>query len=629
MTQPFEIGNYALLLDQIHPDALFVHDHDGRFLEVNRKACESVGYTRSELLTMNVTDLELDFDLQAAKEAWSRVKPGITEALYGRQRRKDGTVFPVELHFGLLEDLGKRIYFDSVRDVSERIRAESVLRDNAAQLRSAFDAMAEGLVLQTVDGKIIDANPAAEVILGLTRDQLLGKSSLDSDWRSIREDHTLFPGDEHPAIVTARTGKAVRNQIMGVRDPKTGLRWISINAQPVLATDGNALTGVICTFTDVTEQRRLAEQLRDARADLQAVLDNVPARITSWLADYTIRFANKVAAAQFGVKADEIAGKHVSEIVGEERFRRAKPYIDAAFAGEAQSFEQIDPQPDGSNRYSMVAYVPEVKNGSVVGLYALANDITDLRASRQRIRDLAQRLEIVREDERKSVSRMLHERIAQDLFAVKLWIKQLATAAKIDLANSEIDQAISSAVDKTIEIVRTLANDLRPDMLAHLPLAAALNAYARQFAFLSGLQILVIENGIARRKSCLSEAWCARRRAGFRSGRIRHHAPSDAVVVRNLELSAHPRLSNRQDLHRHLGDHGPVTGWGSRSGYEEAKAAAGAMAVLGAPNKLLPLRRSGCRTSAPRRDRILARCHMGSEGYTLTSGFCTPNRNCD
>jgi two-component system, NarL family, sensor histidine kinase UhpB len=69
----------------------------------------------------------------------------------------------------------------------------------------------------------------------------------------------------------------------------------------------------------------------------------------------------------------------------------------------------------------------------------------------------------------------------------------LAAESKIDVANSEIDQSIDCAVDNSIEIIRNLANDLRPDMLAHLPLTAGLNEYARQYSRLSGLQILVVE----------------------------------------------------------------------------------------------------------------------------------------
>ena len=74
------------------------------------------------------------------------------------------------------------------------------------------------------DGRIVESNPAAERILGLSRDQLLGKTSLDPDWAAVREDESPFPGHDHPAMVTARTGRSVRDRLMGVRDPKTGLR---------------------------------------------------------------------------------------------------------------------------------------------------------------------------------------------------------------------------------------------------------------------------------------------------------------------------------------------------------------------------------------------------------------------
>lgn len=79
------------------------------------------------------------------------------------------------------------------------------------------------------------------------------------------------------------------------------------------------------------------------------------------------------------------------------------------------------------------------------------------------------------------------------MFAIKRWLNQLAVESKIDLANSEIDQAIASAVDNSINIVRNLANDLRPEMLSHLPLTAGLNACARQYSQLSEPQILVVE----------------------------------------------------------------------------------------------------------------------------------------
>ena len=103
-------------LMQAIPDPVFVHDHSGRFLEVNDHACESLGYTRTELLKLNVMDIERDFDLEKAQAMWNTVKPNGRMAIDGHHKRKDGTVFPVRIHFGLLDYFGHRLYIGVVRE---------------------------------------------------------------------------------------------------------------------------------------------------------------------------------------------------------------------------------------------------------------------------------------------------------------------------------------------------------------------------------------------------------------------------------------------------------------------------------------------------------------------------------
>jgi two-component system sensor histidine kinase UhpB len=244
---------------------------------------------------------------------------------------------------------------------------------------------------------------------------------------------------------------------------------------------------------DITEQRRLTDDLRRARADLQAILDNVPAQITSWHADSTNHFMNRVAAAQFGVSAAEAVGKHVSEILGPGRHARAKPFFDAALAGTRQSHEQVDPQPDGTLRYSQVEFVPKRLDGKPAGLYALATDVTDLRESYRRIRELAQRLESVREEERCSIAQELHEGIAQDLFAMKLNLDHLRGQSSGRAGVTLACQELAEMVDRCMLDTRQIANDLRPSALVHLPVSAALKEHARYFGNISGLTIRVTE----------------------------------------------------------------------------------------------------------------------------------------
>ena len=90
--------------------------------------------------------------------------------------------------------------------------------------------MGEGLIVHDQDGTIINCNPAAERILGLTRSQLEGRTPMDRSWRAIRDDGTPFPASELPAMVTLRTGQPLTSVIMGVRRPDDSLAWLSVTS---------------------------------------------------------------------------------------------------------------------------------------------------------------------------------------------------------------------------------------------------------------------------------------------------------------------------------------------------------------------------------------------------------------
>jgi PAS domain S-box-containing protein len=238
--------------------------------------------------------------------------------------------------------------------------------------------------------------------------------------------------------------------------------------------------------------RELATELQRARTDLQAILDNVPARITSWDAASTLCFANRVAMAEFDSPPNAIVGKHIRELAGEERYRKARPYIDRTLAGEHQVQEQLETQPDGSPRFCHTQYVPKLQDGAVAGLYALTIDVTDVRNAYERIRELAQRLETVREEERRTVALQLHEGIAQDLYATRLGLEHLGRSAE-RVSDSTTCRELIHSIDQCIGATRQIANDLQPAALAHLQLTEALKEHALRFGEISGLKINVTE----------------------------------------------------------------------------------------------------------------------------------------
>src|SRR4051794_28169710 len=81
--------------------------------------------------------------------------------------------------------------------------------------RPVVAAMREGVVVQDANGAIIACNASAERILGLTADHLTGLTSLDPRWRAVDENGLPIPGEQHPAIITQRTGQPQSNVVMG------------------------------------------------------------------------------------------------------------------------------------------------------------------------------------------------------------------------------------------------------------------------------------------------------------------------------------------------------------------------------------------------------------------------------
>lgn len=143
-------------------------------------------------------------------------------------------------------------------NITERERIRQERENSDREYRNLFETMAQGVVCQDREGRIISANPAAERILGLTGDQLRHVTSMDSHWRAVDEKGAILLGEQHPAMVALRTGEPVFGFIMGVHSPKLETpRWILVNAMPQFQQGEVEPYQVHTTFEDITERCRL------------------------------------------------------------------------------------------------------------------------------------------------------------------------------------------------------------------------------------------------------------------------------------------------------------------------------------------------------------------------------------
>ncbi len=141
------------------------------------------------------------------------------------------------------------------RDITAHKEAERLLVESEEQYRLLIAAMEEGVTLQDENSAILAFNKSTERILGLSTDQLEGKTSFDPDWHSIHEDGSPFPGEMHPVVATLRTGLPQSNVIMGIHKPDGSLTWISINVQPIFKDGMKTPFRVVATMHDITERK--------------------------------------------------------------------------------------------------------------------------------------------------------------------------------------------------------------------------------------------------------------------------------------------------------------------------------------------------------------------------------------
>ena len=138
-------------------------------------------------------------------------------------------------------------------------------------------------------------------------------------------------------------------------------------------------------------QGRLREQVRQrfelalarSNAELQTIIDHMPAMIGYWDSAQRNQFGNRSYVDYFGLTPAQMRGMHMRDVIGEEKYQRNLALIEAALAGESPMFERITVDLQGQARNTLVSYVPDLARGEVIGFYSFVNDVTPLKRARE------------------------------------------------------------------------------------------------------------------------------------------------------------------------------------------------------------------------------------------------------
>ncbi len=246
-------------------DSLFILDIEGNFIDVNRAAYERLGYTKEEMLSMHITQLDSPEFADRVHERFEQVKKYGNVIFESAHLRKDGTVMPIEVNTRVIDYKGEKAIFSVIRDISMRKKADKSLIESERRFRGAFENAAVGASMVDLNGRFIKVNRRICEMLGYSEEELLLKT---------------FSDITHPDDIQKGMDN-LRRQLAGEADytsfekrylHKDGhILHVIISPSLIRDNNGNPLH-FVGLWQDITERRKSEEKLRAYHENLEELV---------------------------------------------------------------------------------------------------------------------------------------------------------------------------------------------------------------------------------------------------------------------------------------------------------------------------------------------------------------------
>ncbi len=337
-------------------------------------------------------------DREAARRNLDRALAGeqLVEEAYSGEELRSRRYFQIS-HSPIKSEEGQVIGVAVlVQDMTERKQAEEALREGEEKYRTLIQKIQAGVVVHGSDTGILTCNPMAQALLGLSEDQLLGKTAVDPAWYFFREDGTVMPNAEYPVNQVLATRQPLRDFVVGVhRSDKDDDVWVLVNADPVFGQE-DEITQVIVTFINITKRKRAEAALRinEGRYRMAQAMGHVG----NW--EYNLQttqfWGSDEAKRIYGFDPEQLdfSTDEVENCIP-ERERVHQALVDLIEAGQVYNLE-FEILPRNSSEPRIIASIAELQqdeHGDPLKVVGVIQDITDRKRAEEQIRKLNQELE--------------------------------------------------------------------------------------------------------------------------------------------------------------------------------------------------------------------------------------------
>jgi len=165
------------------------------------------------------------------------------------------------------------------KNITQLRQEQGELKKSEKRYADLLISLDVGVVIHAPDTSIVINNSKASELLGLSEDQMKGKTAIDPRWNFLYENYIPLPIEEYPVNKIARSRKLIKDFILGIKHPtKNNVVWVSVNGFPVINNEGE-ISEIVISFIDITHQKQSEQSLRASKDYLYKIINSVASPI--------------------------------------------------------------------------------------------------------------------------------------------------------------------------------------------------------------------------------------------------------------------------------------------------------------------------------------------------------------
>ncbi len=381
------------------PNAIIVYDRDNTIIEVNKIACELLQYSKAELLKMELSDVDIHL-----RNGIINKNENEKYRLFSFFKKKDQTVFPVEMFVNRFELEGGIRMIASIIDITERRKQEKELAYERHLFDTLMESFPDALYFKDKKGRFIRTNAVHAKKFGLDNvSELLGLSDFDL----FEEEFAKRCYEEEQEVMKSEKirGPYENKEVF----PDGSVRWASTTKMPFYNKDGK-VEGIMGFSLDITKMKIAEENYRKQKEFFEALYNSSPNAIITLNLNEKVIQINPEFESLFGYTIDEAFGRRIDDLIVPDSSSEESRIINKkAFGGEVIRKEVKRRHKDGREIWLSLNASPVTVDNELVGVLGMYENITDRKKAEESLKMAKEEAERANKAKSEFLANMSHE----------------------------------------------------------------------------------------------------------------------------------------------------------------------------------------------------------------------------